>query len=327
MFQIIKPDTNYDFAGKKNFFLVLSAVTVLASIVLFFTKGLNYGIDFTGGAEVHVQVPADWDTGKVRDTLETGGLPDARVQSIGDPADHQFMIKAQGDEGSLNQVSGKVREALAAKLDAGQFDILRAEVVGPAAGKSLRMRGFLSMLYALLAILLYVAIRFDIRYSPGAVLSLFHDAIVVIGVFVITGKQFDLTILAAILALIGYSINDTIVIYDRVREVLHGDPGMKIDVAVNRAVNETLSRSILTSLTTFFSVFALWIMGGKVLEDFAFALMIGVIVGAYSTIFVASAMVIITTQYIQKRASSKTSSGSSGKKRAVYVRPEPKFQD
>jgi preprotein translocase subunit SecF len=178
--------------------------------------------------------------------------------------------------------------------------------------------------------LVYVTIRFDLRYSPGAVLALFHDTVITLGIFVLTQKQFDLQILAALLALIGYSNNDTIIVYDRVRETLQHHPGLKIEDAVNRAVNETLGRTLLTSICTFLTVFSLWLLGGKVIEDFAFTLMVGIVVGTYSSIFIASSVVIWLTHYQEKRASrAKVGGGSShgkGGSRSYTVRPEPKLQ-
>jgi preprotein translocase subunit SecF len=188
------------------------------------------------------------------------------------------------------------------------------------------MSGFLSMFYALLCILAYVAFRFDYRYAPGAVLALFHDSVITIGVFLITQKQFDLQILAALLALIGYSNNDTIIVYDRVRETTHAHPELSIEQAVNRAVNETLGRTILTSLCTFLTVFALWAFGGKVIEDFAFTLMVGIVIGTYSSVFIASSLVIFITHYQEKRAAKLKVSGPTPKKKQVQVRPEPKLQ-
>jgi preprotein translocase subunit SecF len=305
----------------------LSVVSIILTFVLLFTKGLNYGIDFTGGAEVQLRVPTSWDIGKVRDELEGGGFDGLKVQQIGLPAASQYLVKAQGDETSLNQVAKKVGDILGKTLKPGEFEIQRVDVVGPAAGSSLRMSGFLSMFYALLCILIYVTIRFDYRYSPGAVLALFHDSVLTLGIFILTQKQFDLQILAALLALIGYSNNDTIIVYDRVRETAHLHPELPIDKIVNRAINETLGRTILTSLCTFFTVFALWLFGGKVIEDFAFTLMVGIVVGAYSSIFVASSLVIIISNYHDRRIAKMKAQGNSGKKRrTVTIRPEPKFQ-
>lgn len=325
MFHLIRPGTNIDFVGKRHIWMGLSVVAIVGTFALFFGKGLNYGIDFTGGAEVQVKAPGGWDIGKVRDTLERGGLKNYKVVEVGVPADALFLVKAQGDESSLNAVSAHIGDIFEKASGKGQFEIQRVDVVGPAAGSSLRMSGFLSMLYALLCILIYVTIRFDLRYSPGAVLALFHDVVLTAGIFILTQKQFDLQILAAILALIGYSNNDTIIVYDRVRETLHAHPNLNIAEAVNRSINETLSRTIMTSLATFLSVFALWAFGGKVIEDFAFTLMIGIVVGTYSSIFIASSFVIYMTEWQQKRSGAEKAGGAK-KKRAYVVRPEPKLQ-
>ena len=327
MFELIRPGTQIDFVGKRRMWLGISFAAIIITIILFFTKGLNYGIDFTGGAEIQVKVPATWEIGRVRDELEKGGLKGPKVQQIGLPADHTFLIKAQGDENSLNQTSKQVSEIFTKSLKAGEYEIQRVDVVGPAAGSSLRRDGFLSMLYALICIMVYVTIRFDGRYSPGAVLALLHDSVITLGVFIVLQKQFDLQILAAVLALIGYSNNDTIIVYDRVRETVHQYPSLSISDAVNRAVNETLGRTILTSLCTFITVFSLWLLGGKVIEDFAFTLMVGIVVGTYSSIFIASSMVIWMTEYYKERETKfKMSGGTAPKRKGVIVRPEPKFE-
>ncbi|MBI2712726.1 MAG: protein translocase subunit SecF [Bdellovibrio sp.] len=327
MLELIRPGMQIDFVGRRHIWMGLSVVAILGTLALFFTKGLNYGIDFTGGAEVQVHIPGSWDIGKLRDHLEDGGIQGLKVQQIGVESSNQFLIKAQGDEHSLNQVAKKVEGILAKSFKTGEFEIQRVDVVGPAAGSSLRMSGFFSMFYALLCILVYVTIRFDYRYSPGAVLALFHDSVVTLGIFILTQKQFDLQILAALLALIGYSNNDTIIVFDRVRETVQLHPELNIEQAVNRAVNETLGRTILTSLCTFFTVFALWLFGGKVIEDFAFTLMVGIVVGTYSSIFVASSLVIIITHYHDRRAAFQNANGSARKKKkAIVVRPDPKFE-
>jgi preprotein translocase subunit SecF len=323
MFHIIKPGLQIDFMGKRKLWAGLSLVFIAATFVLLFTKGLNYGIDFTGGAEVQIQVPQTWEIGKVRNALSDGGLKNFKVQQIGTPQDSQYLVKAQGDESNLNQVAMQVDSILKTAVTEGKHEIQRVDVVGPAAGSSLRVSGILSMIYALLGILIYVAIRFDIRYAPGAVLALFHDTMLVIGIFILTQKQFDLQVLAAILALIGYSNNDTIIVFDRIRETLHTNPNANIVQAVNQAINETLGRSILTSFTTFLTVFALWTLGGKALEDFSFTLMVGILVGTYSSIFVASSLVVYLTEFQQKRAQKHKVSGRG--KRQYAVRPDPKF--
>lgn len=318
MFHLVRPDSNIDFVGNRKIWLGMSVVMILATFALLFTKGLNYGIDFTGGAEVKVRVPQAWDTGKLRTVLEKGEVTGLKILALGDPKESEFMIRTQQQEGKdLNEAVKKIGTILGAELKAGEFEIKSADIVGPSAGGLLRKNGFLAMFYSLIAILLYVAIRFDFRYAPGAILALFHDAVIVIGIFILTGKEFDLTVLAAILALMGYSNNDTIIVYDRVRETLKMNPSASIEAIVNQSVNQTLGRTIMTSLSTFVSVAMLWVFGGHVLEPFAFALMCGIVVGTYSSVFIASSMVIVLTHY---RENQKRSGGR--KRREVKLSPE-----
>jgi preprotein translocase subunit SecF len=302
MIELIRPGIDIDFMGKRWLWIFLSIVGSLGTLLLLFTKGLNYGIDFTGGAEIQLKVPQTWTIGKLREALEAGDLHHVKVQQIGDAAASQYLVKAQGDEQSLNKVADQVKQALTKAAPEGGFELQRVDVVGPAAGSSLRMSGFLSMFYALLIILIYVTFRFDYRYSPGAIMALVHDSLLTLGVFILTQKQFDLQILAALLALIGYSNNDTIIVFDRVRETALKHKEWSIEKVVNRAINETLGRTLLTSLNTFLAVFALWLFGGKVIEDFAFTLMVGIIVGAYSSIFIASSFVVALSHYHERKA-------------------------
>ena len=310
MFEIVKTGTQFDFVGKRAIWIGLSIIAVLGTFVLFFTKGLNYGIDFTGGAEITLKLSNGWKIDQLRKSLETGGMDNLRIQQLGEESGGEFLVRAQGDEASLNAVSKKIETALTKEIAPKDFELQKVDVVGPAAGGALRKKGFISMFYALLAILVYVAFRFDTRYAPGAVLALFHDTVVVLGIFVITQKQFDLTILAAILALIGYSNNDTIIVFDRVRETIQLNPKMSIEDAVNNSVNQTLGRTLTTSFTTFLVCMSLWLFGGSVLENFAFTLMVGIVVGTYSSIFVASTLVIVMTkrkgQYAKVLASAKS---------------------
>ena len=318
MFHLINPNSNIDFVGKRKIWISLSIIMILATVVLFFTKGLNYGIDFTGGAEVKVKIPSTWDTGKLRNTLEKGHLTGLKILQLGDAKDSEYMIRAQDEGKDLNQVVKQMTDSLNSDLKPGEYEIKSADIVGPSAGGLLRKNGFLAMFYALLAILIYVAVRFDFTFAPGAVMALFHDAIIVIGIFIVTGKEFDLTVLAAVLALIGYSNNDTIIVYDRVREVMKLNPSLSIEEIVNQSVNQTLGRTIMTSLATFVSVAMLWAFGGHVLEPFAFALMCGLVVGTYSSIFIASSMVIVLTHYRENQVRY----GKGKKRREVKLSPE-----
>lgn len=307
MFHIIRPGTSWDFAGKRYLWLGFSGLLVLATLVLTFTKGLNFGIDFSGGAEIQIKVPSNWKISDVRSSLNEGGLKGVGVRQIGEPEAGEYIVRAKGEEKDLKTIAERVEAALRTRPEGSSLVIQRTDVVGPTAGSLLRKQGVLAMFYALLAILIYVAFRFDSRYAPGAVIALFHDSMIVLGVFILTQKQFDLTILAAMLALVGYSNNDTIIVYDRVRETLQMHPEYSIEQAVNRAVNETLGRTIVTSLTTFLVVASLFFFGGSVIHNFAFTLMIGVVVGTYSSVFIASSVIIAITHYRdRKRIRAKT---------------------
>lgn len=319
MFSIVKVHSNFDFVGKRFLWIGISIVAILATIVLSFTHGLNYGIDFTGGAEVKARMPATWDTGKIRETLEKSGINGLQIIQIGGAGSHEYLIRAQQDgDKKLDETVALIQSSFAKSLQPNEFEIKSADIVGPSAGGLLRKNGFLAMFYTLIAILLYVSIRFDFKYAPGAVLALVHDATIVLGVFMVLGKEFDLTVLAAILALIGYSNNDTIIVFDRVRETSKLSPGMSIEEVVNSSINQTLGRTIMTSLTTFLSVLMLWLFGGSVLEPFAFALLIGLVVGTYSSVFIASSVMIVLTHYNEKKA--KMSKGK--KRREVKLSPE-----
>lgn len=306
MFEIIKSGTKIDFVGKRHIWVGFSLLLILITFVLFFVKGLNYGIDFTGGAEIQLKVEAGFDSAQLRASLDRGNIQDPRIVAVASsPADtsgwNNFMVRVQGDEKTLSVISDRITQALQVSPGEGKFDVVSSGVVGPAAGSTLRKNGFLAMFYALLAILIYVALRFDSRYAPGAVLALFHDTVIVIGVFILTQKQFDLTILASLLALIGYSNNDTIIVFDRVRETTQLNPRMSVENVVNQSINETLGRTLLTSFMTFLVAFSLWAFGGHVIQNFAFTFMIGILVGTYSSIFIASSLVIFLTHWEERK--------------------------
>jgi len=323
MFHLIPQSTKIDFANKRHLWLGVSITLLIGTVVLWNTKGLNYGIDFDGGAEVQVLMPSSWDIGKLRSALDKGGVKDARVQRLGEDASGEFLIRAAGDEKEIAAVAGQVQRILSETLKEGSdYKILKSDVVGAAAGSTLRKKAFLSVFYALLVILIYVAIRFDSRYAPGAVMALFHDATLTIGALIVLGVQFDLTVLAAILALVGYSNNDTIIVYDRVRETLHLRPNLKIEDAVNLSINETLNRTIVTSLSTFIVSFSLFLFGGPVIRGFATTFTIGLVIGTYSSIFIASSMLIEIAKY-QQRRSKEVKSNPKKKRRTYEVPPDP----
>jgi preprotein translocase subunit SecF len=301
MFELIPKNTTIDFVGKRHIWAAISIILTLATIVLLMTKGLNYGIDFTGGAEVQLQFHKPYPISDLRETLEKAGFKNLAIQSLGEANSNQYLVKFRGEESELHQIATKTESTLEAKMPKGDFEVQRVDVVGPQAGSELRKSGFLAMFYTLLCILIYVAIRFDYRYSPGAVFALLHDSMLTMGVFVLLQKEFSLQIVAAILTIIGYSNNDTIIVYDRIRETLHAYPNRSLEDNINRSINETLSRTLLTSICTLIVVVSLMLYGGGVIHDFAFTMCIGIIVGTYSSIFVASPILIFLTHLQEKK--------------------------
>lgn len=292
MFHLIPTTINFDFLKMSKPFVWASTAFVILSVVLLFTKGLNYGIDFTGGAEVQVSVPADWDTGKVREVLKGGGIPEASVIKIEDAKRNEFLIKTQVEEGKGENVGDQISQILSKTLPAGGFEVLKVDVVGPQAGDELRTAAIISVLMAALGILIYITFRFDIRFAPGIVRALIFDVISTLGVWVIIGKEFNLSTVAALLTIAGYSCNDTIVIYDRIRDFQKTHTGKSLYEVVNRSINLNLGRTFLTVICTNFVVVSLWLLGGPVLGDFALCMLIGFCVSVPSTIFVANPMVI-----------------------------------
>jgi preprotein translocase subunit SecF len=297
VFHLVRPDLNVDFLGKSKPIVWLSTIAAVASLALLAVKGLNYGIDFTGGALVQLKVPATMEIGQLRRALDEGGIKEPGIVQIGESSDHEFMVKVQATAQELNQVSAKVEKVMTDKVGAGQFEIKKVDVVGPAAGESLRQSAFLSILYALLCIVIYITFRFDIRYAPGVLRALAVDVIITLGAWVALQREFNLTVLAAMLTIAGYSCNDTIVIYDRIRDFTKAHPDWTLEQAINKSINLNLGRTILTVGCTLLVVFAMFFLGGPVLQDFSLPLIIGFGISVPSTIYVANPMIL----YMEKR--------------------------
>lgn len=295
MFEIIKSDIKINFAGKFKFAAVLSSILVLVSLGLVFSK-LEYGVDFRGGAELQTKFQSKVDLDGLRKSLAEAGFNGISVQSIGELAENEYLIKVPGNEENLNQVTEQVTNALTTKFG-NDVEVRKVDIVGPKAGSELRKSGFLAMLWALIAIMIYIGLRFDFKYSPGAIIALFHDVSIVLGIFALTGTEFTLQTVAAILAVIGYSVNDTVIVYDRVREHEAKFVGRSLFDHINNATNETLSRTILTSGTTLFVSITMFFMGGLAIRDFFMAFSVGVIVGTYSSIFVAAPVTLFFDKY------------------------------
>ena len=305
--------TTLDFMGKRMFALVFSALIIAAGIASLAVQGLSFGIDFTGGTLVEVSYNEPVDIGKVRTDLEEGGIKDAQVQYFGTAKDIMVRLRVSPDKKAA-QLSAQVMEALRRPYgevltDASQgggaqqcvsdsgpvackLQMRRVEFVGPQVGEELTEQGGLAMLYALIGILIYVAWRFEWRFAVGSVVALVHDVLVTIGMFSILQMEFSLPVLAAILAVIGYSLNDTIVVFDRIRENFRKMRKSSAKEIMNVSINQTLRRTVLTSVTTLLVLLALFFLGGEVIRGFAAALIIGVVIGTYSSIFVASPLVL-----------------------------------
>ena len=308
MFTLIKPHTNFDFMGKRHFWAIASIVLVLASFALLFTKGLNYGVDFRGGIEINVRFnDPKISSAEIRELMKQVEAGDVQVQQFsGDSKANEFLIRVEGSEKNLNTITKDIQAKLEAKYAKDTYEIRKIDIVGPKVGRELKLGGIYSLLYAMLGIFIYIAIRFDYRFAPGAVIATLHDIIITVAVFSLTGTQFTLSTVAAILTIAGYSVNDTVVIYDRIRETFVKQKGTPLEKVINIAVNETLSRTIISSLVTMLVVVMLLIFGGTTLWDFSLALAVGIVVGTYSSIFVASTAVLWTGNFMEKRKATKS---------------------
>jgi len=283
--------TNFDFLGSRKLAFLLSAVLMVGSLILLIpgVRGLNFGIDFTGGVLLEMGYKGPANLTDIRERLAANGFAEAQVQNFGTSSD--VLIRILPREGLAGEAVGKqILELL--KAGDASAELRRTEFVGPQVGEELTEQGALAMLFALLMIMVYIVVRFQWKFAVGAIVATLHDPIITLGVFALLGLTFDLSVLAAMLAIVGYSVNDTIVVFDRIREnfrrIRRGTPQ---DI-MNLSVNETLSRTIMTSFTTSLVVIAMLIFGGETLRGFSTALIIGIVIGTYSSIFVASALAL-----------------------------------
>ncbi len=282
---ILKGKLAIDFMGKRRIAVVCSAILLVISLFALVTRGLNFGIDFTGGTLIEVGYPQPVELGPIRNALASSGFDGAQVQHFGSSRDVLVRIAPQADKESA-QLS---EEALAGlRQQDADVETRRIEFVGPQVGEELTEQGALAMIYALIGILIYIMVRFQWRFAPGAVIALIHDVLIVLGFFAIFRFDFDLTVLAALLAVIGYSLNDTIVVFDRIRENFRKMRKGTPVVVVNTSLNQTISRTLMTSITTLLVLISLFVFGGEVIHAFSLALILGVVVGTYSSIYVAS---------------------------------------
>jgi preprotein translocase subunit SecF len=282
---------NINFIGNRKIALIFSCIVTLISIVSLATRGLQMGIDFTGGTLIEIGYQNPVDLTVLRHTLETSGFDDATVQSFGSAKDVLIHLKPHKDISNV-ELSHKVLEAIN-KNAQEPAALHRVEFVGPQVGDDLAQDGFLALLYSTIGILIYIAVRFEWKFSTGAIIATIHDVVVTLGVFSLLRLEFDLTVLAAVLTLIGYSLNDTIVVYDRIREHFLEMRNKTVEDMMNEAVNVTLSRTIMTSLTVILVLASLFFLGGEALHNFSIVLLFGVFFGTYSSIFIASPVALL----------------------------------
>ena len=294
---------NYNFIGRRRWAYLASVVFIAIGLGSMVAKGgLRYDIDFAGGTLVQVRFAEPPRIEKIRTSLAAVQLGDSIIQEFGDP--REFIIRLPLAATSAEEVTRRVQGALAGDASLAKAEIRRVEFVGPQVGKDLQLQAVYAVLTGLVCILLYIAFRFDLKGGVAAIVAVFHDVLVSLGALSLTNRDFSLTVLAALLTIIGYSVNDTIVAYDRLRENRGKfvPKGQTFEQQMNTAINQTLSRTVLTALTVFFSTAILLLFGGKVLEDMAFTLFVGVITGTYSTVYIAGALVVEWTSWVEGRS-------------------------
>ena len=291
--EIIKPGINLDFVGKRRIAVIASLLMVVIGIVSLVVKGgPAYGIDFAGGTLVQIKFSEATNAAQLRSALGGIDLRGLTIQQVGDDKDNEFLVRVQESSENLEALAGQIETALNAAYGVGKNEIRRTEMVGPQVGKDLRNKGAQAILFAIIGMLIYITFRFEFRFGVGTVIAVFHDVLITLGIFSLLNLEIDLTVVAAFLALVGYSVNDTVIVCDRIRENLGKLHHLPLAEIINRSINETLSRTIMTSGLTLLAVLALFLFGGSVIHNFAFTLLVGIIIGTYSSIFIASPVLI-----------------------------------
>ena len=289
--QLFKDKTHFDFMGKIKGAMILSGIVILIGLIsIAVSGGIKYGIDFAGGTLVQLQFKSPPDIEVIRDGLKTIGLGESTIQEFGSKKD--ILIRVERSEEKLEAVGAIIKRSLSGKFNVDEIILERVEMVGPKVGRDLREKALLSIVYAIIGIVIYISWRFEFQYAIAAIIALIHDVLVTMGAFSIFDKEFTLVIVAAFLTIIGYSLNDTIVVFDRIRENLRRRGKSSLSEIINSSINQTLSRTLLTSGTTLLVVVALFFFGGEIIHDFSFALLVGVFVGTYSSIFIASVFLV-----------------------------------
>lgn len=291
---------HFDFMRMREFWIWSSVVTALLALALVGWKGLNYGIDFVGGKMVEVELSRTLEVGEVREAVDAAGFEGSVIQQYG--GETVYLIRLPGNNPEAQKPTAEYGVLEQLKTHAGGAELRRVEFVGPQVGQELKFKGLMALFLSTLAILIYVWARFELRYGLGAVLALLHDVILTIGIACLMGTEITLTVLAAVLTLIGYSLNETIVIFDRVRDNRRKYPNQPLREVINLSVNQTLARTIMTGGSVFLVLWSLFFFGGEAVHDFSRVMLIGVALGTYSSIFVSSAVLLALEEWYQKMA-------------------------
>ena len=298
MLEFVKPGTFIDFMKYRWYAITFSIIISLAGIASMAIHGFNYGIDFAGGTVIQVKFLKNVSADDIRKSLTPMGLQNERIQGVGPATNNEFLIRTAKNEEIEKGLSQNIQNALAASFGKDNVRINSVDMVGGTVSKDIKTKGLLSMIYACLGILIYVWWRFEFRFSIGAIVATLHDVIVVVGILSLFKKEVDLTVVASVLTLIGYSLNDTVVVFDRIRENIRKQQSPNYDLGhiMSLSISQTLSRTLLTAFTVFIVVLVLFLKGGAVIHNFAFVMLIGVIVGCYSSIFIASPVVLFMSK-------------------------------
>jgi preprotein translocase subunit SecF len=290
--EIIRPGTQIDFVSYRNAAVIGSLVLLVVGLLAAFLRGgPNLGIDFSGGSLVHVRFAKATTTKEVRDILKESGISAATIQSV-QGGSSEYLIRLPLDASQVETVTKAVTSSLVTGFGADQVDILRVEAVGPLVGRALREKALLAVSFATVMMGIYIWARFEWRFGVGAGVALFHDILLTIAALIVWNYEFDLTVVAALLTVVGFSVNDTVIVSDRIRENMRKDRRSSLPAIINRSINETLSRTVLTTGTGLFVVLALFVLGGTVIHGFAFTLLVGFFVGTYSSIFIAMPVIL-----------------------------------
>src|SRR5918992_4886546 len=299
--EFIKPGLKIPFTRYRKTAIIVSTIVNLAVLLMLFTKGPNLGVDFAGGTMVHLKFQQNVATADLRQAFEQMDLGGSVIQDFGQPGANEYLVRLDKTSVEIGALGEQIKKVLNEQFGADKFEVRRIESVGPKIGEDLRRRGALSVIVATIMVGRYIWFRFEFRFGLGAVIALAHDVLVAVGALLLANYEFDLTIIAALLTIVGFSVNDTVVICDRIRENMRKIRREKLETIVNTSINETLSRTILTTGTALMVLLALYLLGGAVIRPFAFALLVGFVSGVYSTIFIASPIILFWQRQPVKR--------------------------